>query len=346
MFSIFCIRYFFSIFCHFDILRSIFYQFDILRSIFCHFDILFSIFATLIFCFDILPLRYFVFDILPLRYVVFRYFATSICCLSIFCLSLFCPSIFCFSIFCPSIFYLSIFCPSIFCVFDILLFDIMQYDVLLIRYFACSIPILRFDILRLRYSAISIFCDVDILSFDILRSIFCDSIFCVSIFCHGSLCVTSSQSQRMKHHREMKVISTESLSRAETPSAINFCPGNFVLYRVSQNYPNMYFSTIIATALKPLKMWIPKFYELLIKRQSEMPHASEVPSWPRSVTISGCAEELLFPFCPSTKQAIIDKGHNPRFHNRAIGMKFAREPVNRVRNQLDISRIHIFQQLR
>ena len=42
------------------------------------------------------------------------------------------------------------------------------------------------------------------------------------------------------------------------------------------------------------------------------------------------AEELLFPFCPSTKQAIIDKGRNPRFHNRAIGIKFAGEPVNRV----------------
>ena len=49
-------------------------------------------------------------------------------------------------------------------------------------------------------------------------------------------------------------------------------------YRVSQNYPNMYFSTIIATALKPLKMWIPKFYGILIKRQDEMPHTSEVLS--------------------------------------------------------------------
>ena len=39
-------------------------------------------------------------------------------------------------------------------------------------------------------------------------------------------------------------------------------------YRVSQNYPNMYFSTIISIALKPLKMWIPKFSEILIKRQS------------------------------------------------------------------------------
>ena len=39
-------------------------------------------------------------------------------------------------------------------------------------------------------------------------------------------------------------------------------------YRVSQNYPNMYFSTIISTALKLLKMWIPKFSEILIKRQS------------------------------------------------------------------------------
>ena len=49
-------------------------------------------------------------------------------------------------------------------------------------------------------------------------------------------------------------------------------------YRVSQNYPNMYFSTIISTALKPLKMWIPKFSEILIKRQSKMPHTSQVPS--------------------------------------------------------------------
>ena len=31
-------------------------------------------------------------------------------------------------------------------------------------------------------------------------------------------------------------------------------------YGVSQYYPNMYFSTIIATALKPLKMWKPKCY--------------------------------------------------------------------------------------
>ena len=118
------------------------------------------------------------------------------------------------------------------------------------------------------------------------------------------------------------------------------------MYRVSQNYPNMYFSTIITTALKPLKMWTPKFYEILIKRQNKMPHTSEVPSWPRSVTISGSRWGTAFPFCPSPEQVIIDKGHNPRFHNRAIGMKFAREPVNRVRNQLDISRTHIFQQMR
>ena len=58
------------------------------------------------------------------------------------------------------------------------------------------------------------------------------------------------------------------------------------------------------------------------------------------------AEKLLFPLCPSTKQAIIDKGRNPRFHNRAISIKFAGEPVNRVWNQLDISRTQIFQQLR
>ena len=55
-------------------------------------------------------------------------------------------------------------------------------------------------------------------------------------------------------------------------------PSDIGTYRVYQNYPNMYFSTIIATALKPLKIWIPKFYEILIKRQKEMPHTSEVPS--------------------------------------------------------------------
>ena len=42
------------------------------------------------------------------------------------------------------------------------------------------------------------------------------------------------------------------------------------------------------------------------------------------------AEKLLFPFYPSTKQAIIEKGRNPRFHNRAIDIKFAGEPVNKV----------------
>ena len=42
------------------------------------------------------------------------------------------------------------------------------------------------------------------------------------------------------------------------------------------------------------------------------------------------AEELLFPLRPSTEQAIIDKGRNSRFHNRANDMKFAGEPVNKV----------------
>ena len=41
------------------------------------------------------------------------------------------------------------------------------------------------------------------------------------------------------------------------------------------------------------------------------------------------AEELLFPFCPSTKQANIDKGRNPRLHNRAIGIKFAGDHVKK-----------------
>ena len=58
------------------------------------------------------------------------------------------------------------------------------------------------------------------------------------------------------------------------------------------------------------------------------------------------AEELLFPLCPNSKQAIIDKGRNPGFHNRAINMIFAGEPVNKVWNLLDISRTQIFHHLR
>ena len=44
------------------------------------------------------------------------------------------------------------------------------------------------------------------------------------------------------------------------------------------------------------------------------------------------AEDLLFPLRSSTKQAIIDKGRIPRFHNRAIDFIFAGGPANEVRN--------------
>ena len=44
------------------------------------------------------------------------------------------------------------------------------------------------------------------------------------------------------------------------------------------------------------------------------------------------AEDLLFPLCSSTKQAIIDKGRIPRFHNRTIDLIFAGGPANKVRN--------------
>ena len=58
---------------------------------------------------------------------------------------------------------------------------------------------------------------------------------------------------------------------SDAPAHVHHLPDTgdtqVTMYRVSQNYPNMYFSTIISTALKPLKMWIPKFYEILIKRQ-------------------------------------------------------------------------------
>ena len=41
-----------------------------------------------------------------------------------------------------------------------------------------------------------------------------------------------------------------------------------IMYRVSQNYPNMQFFAIFATALKPLMLWFPKFSELLIRSQN------------------------------------------------------------------------------
>ena len=41
-----------------------------------------------------------------------------------------------------------------------------------------------------------------------------------------------------------------------------------LIYRVSQNYPNMQFFAIFATALKLLMLWFPKFSKLLIKSQS------------------------------------------------------------------------------
>ena len=44
--------------------------------------------------------------------------------------------------------------------------------------------------------------------------------------------------------------------------------GRLGRYRVSQNYPNMQFFAIFATALKPLMLWFPKFSEILIKSQS------------------------------------------------------------------------------
>ena len=44
------------------------------------------------------------------------------------------------------------------------------------------------------------------------------------------------------------------------------------------------------------------------------------------------AEDLLFPLCSRTKQAIIDKGRIHRFHNRAVDFIFAGGPANEVRN--------------
>ena len=43
--------------------------------------------------------------------------------------------------------------------------------------------------------------------------------------------------------------------------------GVVYIYRVSQNYPNMQFFAIFATALKPLMLWFPEFSELLIRSQ-------------------------------------------------------------------------------
>ena len=94
------------------------------------------------------------FDIFPLRYFVFRYFATSMFCVRYLPTTIFCVRYFAFDIL------HSIFCPSLFCVIDLLPFHILRYD-----------------ILRFRYSVVSIFCD-----FDISLSIFCFRYFAIQYF--------------------------------------------------------------------------------------------------------------------------------------------------------------------
>ena len=63
-----------------------------------------------------------------------------------------------------------------------------------------------------------------------------------------------------------------------------------------------------------------------------MPHTSQAPHYPVQSLFPVSAEDLLFPLCLSTKQAIIDKGRIPRFHNKAIDFIFAGGPANEVRN--------------
>ena len=87
----------------------------------------------------------------------------------------------------------------------------------------------------------------------------------------------------MKHHRKMKVISTESLSRVETLSAINFCHENFCLVytnlfsskiRQANNYRNNYRSELGQTALerpkrdtskKQKKIWSELKYQDMVR---------------------------------------------------------------------------------
>ena len=52
------------------------------------------------------------------------------------------------------------------------------------------------------------------------------------------------------------------------PDLVNFDILAKKNYRVFQNYPNMQFFAIFATALKPLMLRLPKFAEILIKSQS------------------------------------------------------------------------------
>ena len=46
---------------------------------------------------------------------------------------------------------------------------------------------------------------------------------------------------------------------------------------MSQNYPNMYFSTIISTALKPLKLWMQAFSEIGTHQKAKL-NATHLPS--------------------------------------------------------------------
>ena len=79
-------------------------------------------------------------------------------------------------------------------------------------------------------------------------------------------------------------------------------------------------------------MQIPKFSEILTKGKTKCHTPPKSPHDPVQSLFPVGAEDLAFPFVLSTKQAIIDKGRIPRFHNRAIDLIFAGGPPNKVQN--------------
>ena len=73
--------------------------------------------------------------------------------------------------------------------------------------------------------------------------------------------------------------------------------------RVSQNYPNVQFFAIFATALKPLILWFPKFqnYSSRVKAKRHTLPKSAYYSVQSLEQVS--VGEFFFPFCSKTKQA-------------------------------------------
>ena len=107
----------------------------------------------------------------------------------------------------------------------------------------------------------------------------------------------------------------------------------FVSYRVSQNYPkHVFFHNYQYCAETTEDVDTKNLLNTHQRAKLNAPHLPSPLMTPFSHYFRLALKICFSPLCSSTKQAIIDKGRIPRFHNRAIDFIFAGGPANKVRN--------------